>query len=49
MKLPLIVGSASLALSSLAASPALADPGWEFTTAGNSYNNDNWDFAAISL
>jgi len=29
----------------LAASPALAGPGWEFTSPGNSFTNGTWDFA----
>lgn len=34
-----------LGLAGLAASPALAGPGWEFTSPGNSFTNGVWDFA----
>lgn len=38
--------SSLLAASALlAAAPAFAGPAWEFTSPGNSYNNNNWVFA----
>ena len=35
----------ALGLAGLAAAPALAGPGWEFTTPGNSFTDGVWDFA----
>src|SRR5208283_1515856 len=41
----LLWGGAYLAMSIALATSASADPGWEFTTPGNSFTNGQWDFA----
>jgi hypothetical protein len=36
---------AAVAAIALTSAPAMADAGWEFTSAGNSYTDGQWDFA----
>jgi hypothetical protein len=45
MKLTKLLSMLFAAAGLLSAGVASAGPAWEFTTAGNSYNNNNWVFA----